>query len=214
MTLIAALLMAVSGVSASGFLDRWSIRLSPGGIMPLGGQYNDVTKLIKVVDIGAGLTGGLRYRVSDYVLVGADYGLSWMRAKKDYRPFDYKEQGPALNLMMLTVNGTFFLSTGFGIKPYLTVGAGIYPWEFSQKPLWAAAWPAPADPTKTFAMNSLGFSTGLGADKHLSSKLSVYVEVMYHYIFSRNPGKFGTDDFTQQDFLGLNIGLSYDLGKK
>jgi opacity protein-like surface antigen len=214
LSLLAALLTVVSGVSAAGFLDRWSLRLSPGGIMPLGGQYDDVTKLGKVVSIGAGLAGGLRYRVNDYVYVGADYGLTWMRVKKDYEPFDYKEMGPALNVMMLTVNTTFVLSTGFGINPYVTFGAGLYPWKFSQKPLWGAPWPAPADPTKTFAMSSFGFNTGLGAEKHVSSRLSVFVEVMYHYIFSRNPAKFGTDDFNQQDFLGLNVGLSFALGKK
>jgi len=38
-------------------------------------------------------------------------------------------------------------------------------------------------------------------DAALSSKLGLFLEVKYHYVFSRNPGKFGTDDFTQQDFL-------------
>jgi hypothetical protein len=212
--LLAAFLAVSSQGSAAGPLDRWSFRLSPGGVMPLGGQYNDTTKLIKVVSIGAGLTGGLRYKVSDYFYLGADYGLNWMQAKHDYRPFDYKEMGPALNVMMLTVNSTFILSTGFGINPYLTLGAGLYPWRFSQKPLWGDPWPAPADPTRTFAMSSFGLNTGLGAEKHVSSRLAVFVEVIYHYVFSRNPARFGTDDFNEQDFLGLNIGLSFDLGKK
>lgn len=212
--LSAALLVLVSGVAAAGPLDRWSFRLSPGGVMALGGQFNDTTKLRKAVNLGASLAGGLRYRVSDYFYLGVDYGLSWMRSKPEYRPFEYREMGPAFNVMMLSLNTTFVLSTGFGINPYVTFGAGVYPWRFSQKPIWGAPWPAPADPTKTFSMTSLGLSSGLGLEKHITSRLAIFIELMYRYIFSRNPGKFGTDDFNQQDFLGLNLGLSFEFGKK
>jgi opacity protein-like surface antigen len=211
---LAALLVIIAMAGASGFPDRWSFRLSPGGIMPLGGSYSDTTKLGKVVSIGAALTAGLRYRVTDYFFIGADYGLTWMPVSKDYRPFDYREQAPALNVEMAAVSATFVLSTEFGINPYVTFGAGIYPWEFSQKPLLSTAWPAPADPTNTFAKNSLGFNTGLGAEKRLSARLSIFAEVMYHYVLARDPKKFGTDDFNEQDFLGLNIGLSYAFGKR
>ncbi len=212
--LVAALLAACSQASASSFLDRWSLRFSPGAVMPLGGHYSDTTKLIKVVNFGAGLTGGLRYRVSDYFYLGADCGLAWMPVKKNYEPFDYKETGPALNVVTLAVNTTFILSTGFGINPYVVLGAGFYPWRFSQKPLWGDPWPALADPTQTFAMNSFGLNAGLGAEKNLTSRLSVFVEVTYRYLFSRNPVRFGTDDFNQQDFLGLNLGLNLALGKR
>jgi opacity protein-like surface antigen len=210
----AALLAVFSQGSAQEFFDRWSFRLSPGGAMPIGGQYSDAAKLRKAVNIGAGLTGGLRYRVSDYFYVGADYGFTWMRAKDEYRPFDYKETEPALNVMMLTINSTLILSTGFGINPYITLGGGLYPWRFSQEPLWGPPWPAPADPTRTFAMNSFGLNTGIGVQKNISSRLAIFIEVMYHYVFSRNPERFGTDDFNEQDFLGLNLGLSFGFGKR
>jgi hypothetical protein len=212
--LFIAALLAVSGAAAAGTLDRLSFRLTPGGFLPVGGHYNDEVRLRSVVSVGAGLTAGLRYKVNDYFYLGADYGLTWMKAKSGYRPFDYKETGPALNVMMLTLNSTFVISTGFGINPYFTVGAGLYPWRFSQTWLWGNPWPALADPTGTFAMNSLGFNTGLGLEKHLSSHLSAYLEVTYHYVFARNPVKLGTDDFTQQDFLGINLGVSFALGKE
>ncbi len=87
---LAALLTVFSQGTAEGFLDRWSFRLSPGGVMPIGGRFNDVTRLRNTVNFGAGLAGGLRYRVSDYFYVGADYGLTWLSAKTEYRPLDYK----------------------------------------------------------------------------------------------------------------------------
>jgi hypothetical protein len=89
---------------------------------------------------------------------------------------------------------------------------GLYPWEFSQVPIWGSPWPAPAKPDESFAGRSAGLNIGLGVDAALSSKLGIFLEVKYHYVFCRNPGKFGTDDFTQQDFLGLNIGLFYRFG--
>jgi opacity protein-like surface antigen len=212
--ILVTLLMLVSGVRASGFFDRLSLRLSPEGILALGGKFSDSVKLNKAVNIGLGLNAGLRYAFNDYVYIDAGYTFSWMSVKTDYRPFDYKELGPALNIQMFTLNVTLFLSTGFVIKPYLIGGMGIYPWEFSQKPLWGDPWPAPGDPTKTFSKTSLGFNAGLGLESHLFSTFSIFIEAKYHYIYARDPGRFGTDDFTEQDFLGLNIGLNYSFGKK
>jgi opacity protein-like surface antigen len=212
--LLTCWLTLVSGGGTSGFLNRWSLRLSPGGILALGGSFTDVVKLNKALNMGLGLEAGLRYKVNDYVSIDVDYMFNWMSVKKDYQPFDYKELGPAFNLQMFTVDGTLFLSTGFVIKPYLTAGAGIYPWEFSQKPLWGDPWPAPADPTKTFSKTSFGVNAGLGLESHLFSRLSVFAELKYHYVYARDPGKFGTDDFTEQDFLAFHIGLNFSLGKK
>jgi hypothetical protein len=63
-------------------------------------------------------------------------------------------------------------------------------------------------------MNSFGLNTGIGVQKNISSRLAIFIEVMYHYVFSRNPERFGTDDFNEQDFLGLNLGLSFGFGKR
>jgi opacity protein-like surface antigen len=208
------LLILTSGVGASGLLDRWSLRLGPGGIFALGGRFSDSAKLSQVVNLGFDLDAGIRYKVNDYVVIDADYVFSWLSVKTDFRPFDYKEQRPALNLQMVTINGAFFLSTGYVFKPYLTLGAGIYPWEFSQTPIWGDPWPAPADPTRTFSKVSFGFNAGLGIEMHLFSTFSAFTEARYHYVFARDPERFGTDDFTQQDFLALRIGLVFSFGKK
>jgi opacity protein-like surface antigen len=210
----AIMLVVVSTGEASGVAERFSLRFSPGGILALDGYYNDTQKLSKVVNMGIGLSGGIRFKVSDFVFIDTGYAFNWLSVKKDERPFDYKEQSPAFNLQTFSLNGTFFFTSGYMIEPYFTLGAGICPWRFSQNPVWGEAWPAPADPEKSFSKTSLGLNVGLGVESYLFSKVSVFAEIKYFYIFARDPGKFGTDDFTEQDFLGLTIGLIYYFGKK
>jgi opacity protein-like surface antigen len=211
---MATLLVVVSCGQAASFAERFSLRLSPGGLLALGGYYNDTQKLSEIVNTGIGLNGGIRYKVSDFVFIDLGYAFNWLSVKKDERPFDYKEQNPAFNLQTFSVNGTFFLASGYMIEPYLTLGAGICPWRFSQNPVWGEAWPAPADPEKSFSKTSLGLNIGLGVESYLFSKVSVFAEIKYFYVFARDIENFGTDDFTEQDFLGLNIGLIYHFGKK
>lgn len=212
--LLAALLILVPGVEASGLFDRWSLTLSPGTMLSWRGQYTDELKLHQVVNPGLGLNAGLRYRVNDYVYLEADYSFSWMGVKYGYRPFDYKEFKPGFDLQTFSLNGIAFLSTDFVVKPYVTFGVGLYPWEFSQKFLWTAPWPAPSNSSQTFSKTSLGFSYGLGLESQLSRRLAIFAQAKYHYIYSRDPDKFGTDDFTEQDFLGVSVGLVWSFGRR
>jgi opacity protein-like surface antigen len=211
---MAAVPVLVSGLAASDLGKRLSIRFAPGGIMALGGSYSDTAKLSNVVNLGAGLSLGLRYQMNEDFILELGYDFCWLSVKGDSQPFAYKEQNPALNLQMLTVNGIFFLMSGYRLEPYLTLGAGLYPWEFSQVPIWGSPWPGPAKPEENFSDLSPAINIGLGVDAPLSSKLALFAELKYHYIFSRNPGKFGTDDFTQQDFLGLSLGFTFSFGGK
>jgi opacity protein-like surface antigen len=211
---MAALLIVVSVGRASSFAERLSLRLSPGGILALSGYYNDTSKLNKIVNIGIGLNGGIRYKVSDFIFIDAGYAFNWLSVKKDERPFDYKEQHPALNLQMFSLNGTFFFTSGYTIEPYFTIGAGLCPWQFSQHAFGGGAWPAPCHPENSFSKTSLGLNIGLGLESYFFSKVSAFAEIKYSYIFARDIEKFGTDDFTEQNFLGLNIGLVYYFGKK
>jgi opacity protein-like surface antigen len=214
--IIVASLIIVSGVRADNFLDRFGLKLNPGGIMALGGHFNDHQKLREIANIGVGLNGGLRFIVNDYIALDLGYAFNWMAIKKDSQPFDYKEMHPAFNLQMFTLNGTFSLGSGYLIEPYLTLGAGLCPWRFSQTSLWGAAWPAPGNQKGPFGKNSFGINIGLGAetDTFLFSRCSVFVEIKYHYIYSRDVKRLGTDDFNEQDFLGLNVGLVYYFGNK
>jgi len=210
---LAACLLIVSGAGAGQAWNRLSFRLSPGGILAVDGCYNDTDKLSKVVNIGAGLNAALRYRVNDYLALDAGYAFQWLSVKKAQRPYAYKEQAPALNIQMISLNGMFFLGSGYAFEPYLTAGIGIYPWRFSRTALWGKPWPAPSKPAESFSDTSPGFNFGLGVESYLFSKVFLAAELKYHYLWSRNVAKFGTDDFTQQDFLGLTVGFIYRFGK-
>jgi len=214
--ILAALLLTVSASGASNFSDRFSLRLSPGGLLPVGGQFSDSVKLSKAVRIGFGLNVGLRYKVNDYFYLDAGYTFDWMGVKRSYQPTEYKVEGqtPALHLSMITLNSTFFLSTGYALAPYVTIGAGMFPWRFTQRAFGGKTWPAPSKPENEFASTDFGLNCGLGVETYLASRCMIFAELKYHYVFARHPAKFGTDDFTQQDFLGLNIGLVYHFRGK
>jgi opacity protein-like surface antigen len=212
--LMVALPMIVSGIRASDFLNKFSIRISPGGMLALGGNYNDTEKLSAVVNIGVGLNAALRYEISENIFIDVGYKFTWMSIKGDKKPFAYKEKSPAFNMQMFTLNGTFFLKSGYTVEPYFTLGCGICPWRFSEDSLWGEAWPAPGKPDESFSKTSLGLDIGLGVESYLFSIFSAFVEIKYYYIFSRDVEKFGTDDFNEQDFLGINIGIIFSFGKK
>jgi opacity protein-like surface antigen len=216
LAVLAAVLLTVSTAGASDFADRFSLRISPGGVMPIGGQFTDTIKLNKAVGIGASLSAGLRYKLNDYFYLDAAYTFGWMGVKDDYQPTAYRVEGetPAFHLGMITLNGTVFLSTGYAFAPYVTFGAGMYPWRFSQTAFGSGTWPAPGKPENEFASTDFGLNGGLGVETYLFSKFMIFAELKYHYVFSRHPARFGTDDFNQQDFLCLNIGLVYHFGHK
>ena len=170
--------------------------------MPIGGRFNDVTRLRNTVNFGAGLARGLRYRVSDYFYVGADYGLTWLSAKTEYRPLDYKKTRPALNVMRLTVNSTFILSTGFGINPYVTLGGDCTP-EVQPGAAVGSRLAGAGRPDPDVRHEQLRAEHRGGRPEKRLLRLAVFVEVMYHYVFSRNPERFGTDDFNEQDWANI-----------
>lgn len=212
--LMVALPMIISGIRASDFLNKFSIGLNSGGILAIDGNYNDTEKLRKVVNIGLGLGAELRYKINENIFIDAGYIFNWMSIKGDKKPFAYKEKSPAFNLQMFTLNGTFFLKSGYLVEPYFTLGCGICPWKFSEDAIWGEAWPAPGIPERSFSKTSLGLNIGLGVECYFFSMISVFAEIKYHYIFSRDVEKFGTDDFTEQDFLGVITGLIFYFGKK
>ncbi len=212
--LLLALPILISGVRASDFLDKFSIKLTPAAIFAVDGNYSDTDKLREVINIGFGLGGTLRYEINDNIYIDAGYIFNWMSVKGDKKPFAYKEKSPAFNLQMFTLNTTFFLMSGYMIEPYLTLGFGICPWRFSEDPIWGEAWPAPGNPDKSFSNTSFGLNIGLGLESYFFSLFSLFAEIKYYYVFSRDVKKFGTDDFTQQDFLGLSVGLIYNFKKK
>lgn len=210
---LAAAALLAPGARAEGLLDRLSLRLSPGGVLSLGGYYGDTKHLRTILHPGAGLGAGLRCRFGEFFSLDLGYDFAWLAVKKADRPFAFKETHPAFNLQAVTLSGILSLASGYRIEPYLSLGAGLYPWRFSASPLWGEAWPAPVRSDTTFAGLSPGIEAGFGLEAVVSSRLSAFVEARYVYVFTRDPDRFGTDDFTEQDFVRANIGVIFRLGK-
>ncbi len=212
--LILTLLMAGGKIQASETLKKFSITLKPTGVLAIDGYYNDYTKLKDVLNLGLGLGLGLRYEINGNIYVDAGYSYNWLSVKEEYRPFAYEHQNPAFEMQTLSLNGSFFLKSGFFIEPYLTLGAGVSFWKFSEDTLGVGVWPAPGNPEESFSDSSPLLNIGVGIEVFAFSHFAFICEVKYNYLFSKNEIKFGTDDFTQQDFLTLSIGVIFNLRKK
>jgi opacity protein-like surface antigen len=212
-TLLISLVMMGGTAKAYDIFDKIHITIKPGGILSIDGSYNDTSKLREVVNPGLGLGLGFRYKIGDNIYLDFGYSYNWLAVKEDFRPFDYQHQKPAFEMHNFCLNGDFYLASGYFIEPYLTLGVGISSWKFSQNTLGADAWEAPGNSSESFSDISPLVNIGLGLEMYAFSKISIIGEVKYNYLFSRDVDKFGTDDFTQQDYLTVNLGLIFRFGK-
>lgn len=199
---------------SSRFSDRFGLSLSPGGLFALGGSYSDTLKLKDIVNIGVGLGVSLRFELNDNVYFDFGYRPNWLSIKKENKPFEYKEKNPALMMSMFYMNGLFYLKSGYVAEPYLSFGVSVSKWRFSDNGLFGKPWPAPAKYSEDFSGTSLGLNVALGFEVYAFSLFTLFAEVRYYYVFTRDVPKFGTDDFTQQDFLGINIGITFYFKRK
>lgn len=209
LSLLIALAAAVPPPAAADFAERFSLCVNPTGLFALGGSYSDTNKLNDVLNIGVGLDVRGRFKLSSnlYLLVGGGY--YWLPVKSQYRPFAYREKLPAMVLPMISAEWMCYLKSGYMVEPYLKLGGFFSPWRFVANGLGGGTWPALANPTEKFSDNSWGLTSAFGVEVYVWRKISVFGEVKYYYLFSRNPGKFGTDDFSEQDFLGINLGFIF-----
>jgi len=212
--LIIASLLSVSAASASNFLGRLSLSLNAAGTLSLDGHYTQSKKLNDIVKFGPGFDLGLKYDISENFVLEADYRYTWLPLKEEERPFAYRHMNPAFVLPMFMLNGTFFLRSDYDIEPFFTLGCGLCPWRFSTDGPTGETWKAPYNTEQPFSKTSFGFNAGIGLEISIWSHISATVGVKYYYVFARDVEKFGTDNFTQQDFIGINLGISYRLGKR
>lgn len=203
---------AASELTAADFLDRVSIRLDPGTVFSLHGNYSESLKLKDMVLSGAGLGMTLRVRVHSAFLLEAGYSYNWMFIQKDMRPSAYTADKPALIIPMYTLNGTVLMSQGKSLRPYFTLGGGLCPWRFSSEAIRGEIWPAPLDSTDQFSKTSLILNAGLGIEIIPWSRVSFVAEVKYHYLFSKDAERFGAEGFDNQGFLGVRLGIVYSFG--
>jgi len=206
--------VAMGGTAiASDLFDKVHIMIKPAGSLAIDGHFNDTTKLRETLNPGLGIGLGFRYKIGDNTYLDFSYSYNWLAVKEEFRPFDYQHQTPAFEMHNFCLNGNFYLASGYFIEPYLTLGAGISSWKFSRKILGADAWQAPGNSSESFSDISPLVNIGLGLEVYAFSKISIIGEVKYNYLFSRNVDKFGTDDFTQQDYLTVNLGFIFRFGK-
>jgi len=201
-------------IMAQGLFQRLSLILKPTVIFSLGGNFNDTNKLKDVLNPGLGLGVGLRFEVTENFYLDAGYSYNWLSFKEFRRPYIYRRQRPAFEMQMFSLNSTLFYKSGYKIEPFLTFG-GIYtPWKFTQDSFKSALWPAPGNQEVSFSDQSLCLNVGLGVEYFAWGHLSIIFEIKYNYLFSRNPERLGTDDFTQQDFLSISLGTVFKLERK
>jgi len=207
-------LASTAGLGASGLFDNVSFRVSPGMMFNLGGRYSDIRKFGDVVDLGGGLNLGLRYEVNKNIYLDAAFGYTVMPVKDGQKPFGFRRASSYFDMSSATLNASLYLKSGYAIEPYLTLGGGVYPWYFRSGMFGGSTWPAPAQPQTDLRDTSFGLNIGLGAEANALINLTAVLEVRYTYLFSRNPGRFGTDDFTQTDFLTISLGVIYYFNRK
>lgn len=212
--LAAALSVLAVGSQASGFIDRFSLRVNPMGMLTLGGHYTDTDKLSAVLDIGGGLAGGLRFELNKNAYLDAGYEYTVLPVKAGKMPYDFRHATSFFDMSAATLNLSLYLKSGYMIEPFLSLGCGLYPWSFRQGIFGGKTWGSPAKPQTSLSDSSFGLHFGLGVEVSLFVHLSAVAEFRYTYIYSRNVPRFGTDDFTQQDFLGFQLGVIYYFGKR
>lgn len=111
----------------------------------------------------------------------------------------------------VSLNGTF----NFGpmiqaednkVNPFITAGAGIYMWYFSENERTNKL-SAPVDTTEEFKASSLGINVGGGVEYFAMENLSVFGRVNYHLVLMKDEDRFGAD-FDNQGFLTFGAGIS------
>jgi opacity protein-like surface antigen len=212
--LVAALLGSALGLAAADPVGRLSVRVGGGILFNLGGRYSDYFKFKDIIDLGGGLNVGLRYEVHRNVYLEAGYGYAVLGIKQQARPFDFRHGNSYFGISAATLGASLYLKSGYPIEPYLTIGGGLYPWQFRSRLFGGNTWPAPANPQTLLKDTSPGLSIGLGAEANLLLNLTATFEIKYIYIFSRDVARYLTDDFTQMDYLGIGVGIIYYFKRK
>jgi hypothetical protein len=200
------------GTSHASFISKMAIGLNPAMLFSLKGNYRSDASLSKMVLPGPGLGLSLRYKLGKNIFLDGSFSYNWMYFRAETRPSKYADTKPAFVAPMYTLNGSFYPLADGMIKPYITIGGGICPWWFSSQPTGGELWKVPANSDETFTKLSRFIDGGLGIEVKLGSKISVLGEAKYYHIFAKDPAKFGADGFTDQDLLGIRLGISFYFG--
>jgi hypothetical protein len=195
----------------AGYSRGFSLSLSPNAIMPVKGRYADHASMAKAAPFGMGLELGINYRMFRYLSLSLTAVENWIPIAQDYKTLFYQGQSPAFLLPALSLSAIVHMAVGFPVEPYVRLGGGVSPWRFSGSGFTGETWQAPSRPGNEFSNLSPEMHVGFGIETLRFGRFAVLTELRYTYVFTRDPAKFGTDDFTEQDFLSLHIGLTLHL---
>jgi hypothetical protein len=207
-------ILALGGTSAYAMDMSKHIGFSAwaGGIMPINGNVSADEKLSDVVGMYGFPAVEIKYVIMDKASVGVNFGYGYMPIKDDKKPEELKDLTPALNMPYVSLNGTFnfgpmMKSENNKLNPFITAGAGMYMWYFSENQRTNKQKTAKGEEWKA---SSLGINFGGGVEYFVKEKLSVFGRLNYHMVMMKDEEKFGPD-FGNQGFLTFGAGVSYYL---
>jgi hypothetical protein len=188
-----------------------------GGFMPVSGKYNSEDKLSDWFGLYGFPAAELKYLIIDKVALGVNAGYGYspiIEGKKKELGAEFKDLTPALNMTLVSLNGTFnfgpmIKSTNNLLNPFVTIGVGTYSWYFAKNERTDKL-PAPADTTQQFKATSWGVNFGGGAEYFVTAKFAAFARLNYHLVMMKDEKKFG-EDFGNQGFLTFGAGVTLYL---
>jgi opacity protein-like surface antigen len=195
--------------------QKMNLKLWGGGITSVRGDFAPGLKTDEVVKDGQSFGLAWQYFPLRSLGIQAGYELGWMRFDKSHRL--EPDKSPAFAIHQITLAGVYnfanLADSRARIRPYLSAGAGIYPFRFTEDGITGKAQTLPNG--KKFAKTSFGLNGGAGIEVLPMNRLSINGGARYHYLFAKDNDKFGTDsNFGDQANLSVGIGLSYRLASR
>jgi hypothetical protein len=205
-------ILGVPGFASAGIWSKLSISVAPGTILSLAGNYRSGTSWKDVFLPGAGLGLVLRYKLSGHFAVDAGYSYNWMFYRQGTRPSDYSAYKAAWIIPSYSLNGTFFILSGRGVRPYITLGGGVCPWWMSTRITGGTLLWFPGTDDVKFSKISWSVNSGAGVELALGARAAVFGEARYVHVFAKDASRFSTSAFTDQSLLGVRLGVTIYLG--
>jgi len=200
------------GFSTAGALDmkgRLAVGINAGIITPVGGDFTGDDSFGDAFDLGPAFGVHINYVVSDLFSIQTVVNYSFMKMKDEVN--EDMENEPHINVPGAYLDGIVNLGSLFEnpeniFNPYVKAGVGIYPWKVTEDGTGDDA--QVLDNDEEFSKTSFGINFGVGLEVFTTDKIAMFLEGMYHNVFTEDEDKFGSG-FTNLGNLEIKAGLSY-----
>ena len=200
---------------------KFGIAVRASGIAPTNGDFTASGTVNDMFDVGPSFGGQLTYTPIKYITVVGGFDYGWMKIKDGFKPASGAE--PNINLPQIFLKGQF----NFGslienpnnrVNPYVSVGAGLYPWKVTSDGINGDAQLFANG--NDFKKTSFGLLGSSGVEVFLIDRLSVFAEGTYHFLFAENKSEFvgstnaglsGFTGFDDQGFVTFGGGVTFYL---